>query len=503
MKRMIFLLIITGIISGNLVAKERVSVLDFKSTGIEKSITEGVVEILTSSLIDSGKYTVVERSRIEEIYDELALQNSDDFDDDLAVEVGDLLGAEIIMLGSVAKFGETITISVRGVSVRNGSAIFSKKVTVPGENAIVPAVDQLVSLVTGKGDGRGNFTVEEDFSYLLESGIGRPMTGAWLGDSYERVMHRLRLSTRIYRITERDEEIIMLGTQYNDDHQAFTAFQFADDVLVNISIIYDVEDQYIDSAFDSSKIRVTSVTGSQLQNSGENIFSLDYTGGRVSVSKLQHRKDTFIMIQMSAEEQQVPEAEYIETFARKPYFIDTSQRNGFDLSIGASLIYNSPVKIGVGVPFSMTFYANRMFSAGFTLHSGILLNQLVEDPQGSIAYGFFNVNARFKVGKQTMRTRFIFDIGLHNALIGGVAFERSIIQPFTAYAAGSFINLGIELRNKRFSFEALFFLSRNNYTPLMGTALPVYDSTKPVYEDGEIVIGIELRTNLLVNVKTR
>jgi curli biogenesis system outer membrane secretion channel CsgG len=63
-----------------------------------------VSDLLTNKLVENGQYTLIERSRIEEILFEQDLGQSGRIDASTAAEVGRLLGADAVIIGSITRF---------------------------------------------------------------------------------------------------------------------------------------------------------------------------------------------------------------------------------------------------------------------------------------------------------------------------------------------------------------------------------------------------------------
>ncbi len=90
----------------------RVAVLDFEyaSTGADSwwyaspGAAKGVSDLLTNKLVNSGRYTMIERSRIADILAEQNLGASGRVDASTAAQVGRLLGADAVIIGSVTRF---------------------------------------------------------------------------------------------------------------------------------------------------------------------------------------------------------------------------------------------------------------------------------------------------------------------------------------------------------------------------------------------------------------
>ena len=89
-------------------------------------------------MIELGSYTVVERANIDKILKEQKFQSSGCTDSECAVEIGQLLNADVSVIGTASKFGKTYTLDCRIINVESGEAIESASYTHTGE------IDELV-----------------------------------------------------------------------------------------------------------------------------------------------------------------------------------------------------------------------------------------------------------------------------------------------------------------------------------------------------------------------
>jgi TolB-like protein len=80
-------------------------------------------------LIDTKKFRVVERSQINKALSEQRFQQSGVIDERSATEIGKLLGADLIIIGSVVKIGSSYTINSRMIDIKTGEATLGKNVT--------------------------------------------------------------------------------------------------------------------------------------------------------------------------------------------------------------------------------------------------------------------------------------------------------------------------------------------------------------------------------------
>jgi curli biogenesis system outer membrane secretion channel CsgG len=106
----------------------RIAVLDFEyaSTGQTWwwwggiAPSQGVSDLLTNKLVEGGAYTLIERSRIQAVLQEQNLALSGRIDASTAAQVGRILGADAVVIGSVTRYNlnqGSNGVSVLGVGV--------------------------------------------------------------------------------------------------------------------------------------------------------------------------------------------------------------------------------------------------------------------------------------------------------------------------------------------------------------------------------------------------
>ncbi len=92
--------------------KKRVAVFTFEDKSDHayswwggKSAGEGMADMLTTELVKSGKYSVIERMEISKVIEEQQLGQSGMVTPQSAAEVGKMLGVELAIMGSITEFG--------------------------------------------------------------------------------------------------------------------------------------------------------------------------------------------------------------------------------------------------------------------------------------------------------------------------------------------------------------------------------------------------------------
>lgn len=116
--------------------KTRIAVFDPASTGT--SIDEGtkiaVREIISSTIVNTGNYSIVERSLLEKVMEEQRFSNSGAVDDMQATEIGKLAGANKVVISVITMTGGRNMISIKIIDVMTATVDRQKvKVVTSGE----------------------------------------------------------------------------------------------------------------------------------------------------------------------------------------------------------------------------------------------------------------------------------------------------------------------------------------------------------------------------------
>lgn len=109
------------------------AIMPLTSSGVSMQEAYILTERLRVELFNIGKYTIVEREMIEEILKEQNFQLSGCTSNECLVEVGQLLGVQQILGGSVGKIGQTFTVNVRLIDVETGQILEAKSYDYQGE----------------------------------------------------------------------------------------------------------------------------------------------------------------------------------------------------------------------------------------------------------------------------------------------------------------------------------------------------------------------------------
>jgi TolB-like protein len=114
------------------IPKKTVAVVDFEVIrGNEQAVGRVTLEGLTSALIESGHFNIVERSKLKTIMNELELSLSGLTKEAPEKIMGKLIMADLILTGTMADLGGNWDINLRLVNVKTGQAMSSISMRTP------------------------------------------------------------------------------------------------------------------------------------------------------------------------------------------------------------------------------------------------------------------------------------------------------------------------------------------------------------------------------------
>jgi len=164
-------------------ARNRVAILDFEFGTVSRwwsgdwDVGKGISDLIVTSLVKDGTYSVIERKRLDEVLAEQNLGSSGRADAKTAAQIGKILGVQAIIVGSVTQFG----FDDKGIKIGGGGGIlggalgglgFSKKksqaIVVVDARMIDTTTGEILAVATGKGESR-----RDSFGGFGAGGSGR------------------------------------------------------------------------------------------------------------------------------------------------------------------------------------------------------------------------------------------------------------------------------------------------------------------------------------------
>ena len=114
-------------------SRPTVAILDFEGQGVDASEVQTLTERMRTEIGNTKAVRLIERKAVEKIMQEQGLQQSGCTTDECAAEVGQLLGVQFMISGSIGKMGKSYTIDCKMFSVETGETVRTKSATHKGD----------------------------------------------------------------------------------------------------------------------------------------------------------------------------------------------------------------------------------------------------------------------------------------------------------------------------------------------------------------------------------
>jgi curli biogenesis system outer membrane secretion channel CsgG len=150
-------------------AKHRVAVMNFDYGTVQSSVSaifgtdqdigKGISAMLIEKLVKDGQYSVIERAALDKLLAEQNFSNSDRANPTSAAKIGQLLGVDTIIIGSVTQFGRDdkhtnigaggfgSKYGLGGIGTKNSKAVVAVSARMVNVNT-----GEIISAVTGTGE---------------------------------------------------------------------------------------------------------------------------------------------------------------------------------------------------------------------------------------------------------------------------------------------------------------------------------------------------------------
>jgi len=207
-RTILFLLIVLpGVIPAQ--TRPTVAVLDFDARGISSLEAATLTDRLATELGNTEAITLIERKQLDKIMEEQGLQQSGCVSAECVAQVGQLLGVQFMVSGSVNKLGSTFTIESKMTSIETGANVKTVSKTLKGQ------IDELIPLM-------------EDIAWELVGLDKRKMETVAVLDFEGRGISQLEAGTLTDRFTSslgKTEAVLIVARQEMDEILKEQGFQ--------------------------------------------------------------------------------------------------------------------------------------------------------------------------------------------------------------------------------------------------------------------------------------
>jgi TolB-like protein len=121
-------------------AGSTVAILNFQSD--YSNLSEYIIDDITSGMVNTDRYTVVDRRSLEILAQEMAFQLSGEVSDETALAIGRRVGAQVVISGAISDLGEFYRLRVQAIEVETARIQGSRNLTIQP--------NRLLATLTGK-----------------------------------------------------------------------------------------------------------------------------------------------------------------------------------------------------------------------------------------------------------------------------------------------------------------------------------------------------------------
>ncbi|MBN1649229.1 MAG: hypothetical protein JW874_14425 [Spirochaetales bacterium] len=161
-------LLITAVFSVFSQSRPYVAVLPFSANGVSAREVKVVTGILETALVKTGIFDVIEQNEMESILETQAISLSGCTDESCAVELGQLLSAEQIVLGTFSEIGGQYVLTAKLIDVEKGRNLRAESLTFANMNDLQEKVILLGYALAGLTySGGGRQQIAKAFGEIL------------------------------------------------------------------------------------------------------------------------------------------------------------------------------------------------------------------------------------------------------------------------------------------------------------------------------------------------
>jgi TolB-like protein len=111
----------TDYLSGKLPAHTKIAFVSMQSS--TKNLSEYVIDTIIMHLVNKDKFSIIERAELPALQKEQLYQVSGEVSDETAVSIGNQLGVQVIITGSLLETGNRYTLRIKAIDVETAEIL--------------------------------------------------------------------------------------------------------------------------------------------------------------------------------------------------------------------------------------------------------------------------------------------------------------------------------------------------------------------------------------------
>ena len=159
--------------------KPTIVVIPFDAKNIEQTEVEVLLDTFTNKIADSGKFKVVDRSKVDEIKKQHEFQNSDWSSDEKVAKLGNALNANMVVVGKLMPFQKKINASFRILDVNTMEIVSTADGVFDDILVFFNKIPEIVKKLTGETKSvstTSNITTSKPKSSSVSTNVSTPKT---------------------------------------------------------------------------------------------------------------------------------------------------------------------------------------------------------------------------------------------------------------------------------------------------------------------------------------
>ncbi len=197
----------------------KIAVIEFAD--LEGKVTQlgkFIAEELITRIFTTGKFEVVERNLLQKVLEEQKLGTTGYIDQETAISIGQILGVDAIITGSLTDLGENIKINARLISTETGSVFAVASVNVVKDNTIKLLLGASPDMSVATTTDAGSTAHQQEYS-----GLKPPVIQHGVQFELEKCFYTNGSLSVVFTITnfDPDKEISILNYTRNEKLRFF------------------------------------------------------------------------------------------------------------------------------------------------------------------------------------------------------------------------------------------------------------------------------------------
>ena len=139
---------------------------NISAEGVSETLASTSRNMVETALIKTNKFTVLSYTDMEEILEAQAFSLSGCTDESCAIEIGELLAVDNIVVGDLSQVGEGMVLSIRLVNVTSGHTVSGEVVTIAELGAMQDFIFQAAFALAGMKYSGGTAVTENGSLYV-------------------------------------------------------------------------------------------------------------------------------------------------------------------------------------------------------------------------------------------------------------------------------------------------------------------------------------------------